>query len=120
LNALAPGGLDVGEAAVGLHNHEVAGKFPLAQPALEIAEILAYLRAHVGIGRHCGRAFIFAVLARQLVRGAQKQLGLGLPQNLAHAKFVLGRPIGMEKQNRHRFKAFFPDDAGHLARFLRR
>ncbi len=67
LNALAPRQLDVGQAAVGLHDHEIAAKFVAPQPSFEIAQVLTHLRTDVGVGRNGRSAFVFAILARQLM-----------------------------------------------------
>ena len=72
LNALAPRHVDVGQAAVGLHDHEIAAKFVIAQPSFEITQVLAYFRSDVGVGRDSRSAFVFAIFARQLVGRAQK------------------------------------------------
>ena len=57
-----------------------------SQAPFEIAEILAHLRTDVGVGRHRRGALVFAVLPRQLMGSADKELRIGFVQDLAHAE----------------------------------
>ena len=41
-----------------------------------------------------------------------------MTQDLAHANLMLRGTVGMQKQNRHGFKAFFADDARHFPSLL--
>ena len=58
---------DVGQAAVGLHDHQAAREPIAVTRRSRSPQIMAYLRSDVGARRHGRSAFVFAVLARQLV-----------------------------------------------------
>ena len=72
LNALAARQLDIGQAAVGLHDQQITGKLIAPQTPFEIAQVLADLRPDVGVGGHGGGAFVFTIFPRQLMGGADK------------------------------------------------
>jgi hypothetical protein len=118
LHALATRQVDVRQAAVGLHDQQVAGEFLAPQAPFQITKVLTRLRTDVSIGGHGRSAFVFAVFARQLMGGTNEQVGIGFAQDLAHTDFMLGHAVRMKKQHSHRFKAFFFYDAGNLARLL--
>ena len=90
----------------------------LPQAPFEVVEVLAHLRTDVGVGRHGRGALVFAVLPRQLMGSADKELRIGFVQDRAHADLMLGRAVGMEKQHCDRFEAFFLYNARNRARLL--
>ena len=118
LDALTPCRVDVGEAAVGLHDCEVAGEPVASQAPLEVAEVAADLRTDVGIGHYGRGALVLAVLTGELVGGTDKEVGVGLTQDLTHPNLVLGSPVGMEEEHRHRLDARLLDDPRYFACLL--
>ena len=118
MHALPARQLHVGETTIGLHDQKIAGEFIAPQAPFEVAEILTHLRTDIGIGSHGRSPFVFAVLPRQLMGRADKQIGIRFAQYIAHADFMLWSAVRVKKQHGHRLKAFFLYNARHLARLL--
>ena len=106
-NGQTPGHRRRHHTAVRLHDPKTAGETLLLEHSLEPFQIGAYLGTDVRV-QHSGRnTFVFAVLAKDLMRDAT--VGFRI-QQLGHPRFVNGIVPRMQETHRHGFDAA----GGHL------
>jgi hypothetical protein len=102
LDALRLRRRNVAQAAARLHDQQLARERAGAQSLVEILDIPAHARADVGVRHGRGRAFVFAIFARDVVRGRDEQLRIGGEQDLAHPVLVIDVRVRVQKDDRNR------------------
>jgi hypothetical protein len=111
-DAFAARGLELEQAAGGLHDEERAVE-PLAGDALtDIGEIALHARTDKSIGDHCRAALELAIFLRQFVRRGNEDAGKAPLQNLLGAQFVRRIAVAVQEQNRDRFDLLALESVG--------
>ena len=104
-HALALRLLGLVKSAGRLHDQERAGKAGRAHVRIDLADVAADFRAHIGVGRDRRAALELAVFLRQFVRSGDEQAGMVLFQDRLGAPLVIGIGIAVEKQDGGGFDA---------------
>ena len=101
---------------VGLHDHELALETLPAQRFFQSLQVLTDFQTHIGIEHGGGGAFIFPVLAQNLMRQGDEMLGKRLAQQAAQGFFMCRIGISVQQTNGHGLHigcGDFSDDLAH-------
>ena len=105
-DAFAPRLVGIVEAAVRLHDQELAGERGVFEKRIRLVEIALHARTDIGIGRDRRGALELAVFLRQLVRGGDEDLRQAAHEEIARTDLVVRIAVGMQEQDRDRLDAF--------------
>ncbi|MCY1513414.1 hypothetical protein D9M68_479100 [compost metagenome] len=93
------------QASVGMHRGRLGGHAHAAHGAHQIAHVAGHARAHIGIERGGGHAFVFAELRQDLAGHAQVDARQMFGQDVAGAAFMRIVAVAVHEADGDRFDA---------------
>ena len=100
------GGVRGHDAAVCLHDHQLAGNPTLLQFSLELCHIAVDQRLDVGIYRCGSETFDFSEFGQYVGANSDVRIAPDPRRNLCRAAFMRWVRIGIQEANQQRFTAF--------------
>jgi len=89
------------QAAVGLHEQDLAGKSQTTQCGIEGTDVPAAHRAEHGIHHGGAGPFIFHQFGIDVARGGDEACGKPAPQDLRNLALMLRVHVGVQQADRH-------------------
>ena len=113
---LAAAALGRDHAAVRAHQQERAGEPAGAQLAVEIRDVAAHLRPHIGVGGDRRGALVLVPLAGELGAGGDEHVGQELAQCLGRRLLVRRVDVGVDEADRQRLDLLVAQRVGERRR----